>query len=152
MAGLIGRNGAGKTTLMRSIMGLLPARRGQILFERGEQGTDLYILLRGRVRIFAETPGGSQVVLGYLQAGECFGELSMLDGLPRSAGVQAIDDGEALLLARQDFLQFLRGEVVDYVKVGSFPSFNVADSCICVAVFCFIVHSFRQDRARTAPE
>ena len=33
MAGLIGRNGAGKTTLMRSIMGLLPTRRGQILFD-----------------------------------------------------------------------------------------------------------------------
>jgi branched-chain amino acid transport system ATP-binding protein len=33
-AGLIGRNGAGKTTLMRSIMGILPARRGGIMFEQ----------------------------------------------------------------------------------------------------------------------
>jgi len=32
-AGLIGRNGAGKTTLMRSVMGILPARRGTIRFD-----------------------------------------------------------------------------------------------------------------------
>ncbi len=36
MAGLIGRNGAGKTTLMRSIMGLLPARRGSVQFDGKE--------------------------------------------------------------------------------------------------------------------
>ena len=51
------------------------------------------------------------------------------------------------------------GHVIDFLLFDlhvpfahPWPAFNVADSCICVAVFCFIVHSFRQDRARTAPE
>jgi lipoprotein signal peptidase len=30
------------------------------------------------------------------------------------------------------------------------PAFNVADSCICIAVFCFIIHSFLQDKAKRA--
>ena len=38
---------------------------------------------------------------------------------------------------------FLRGEVVDYVKVGSFPSFNVADSCVTIGAILLIIAAFR---------
>jgi signal peptidase II len=53
--------------------------------------------------------------------------------------------------------RFLYGHVIDFLLFDlhvplahPWPAFNVADSCICVAVFCFIVHSFRQDRAAAA--
>ncbi len=39
---------------------------------------------------------------------------------------------------------FLRGEVVDYVKVGSFPSFNVADSCVTIGAILLIIAAFRE--------
>jgi signal peptidase II len=39
---------------------------------------------------------------------------------------------------------FLRGEVVDYVRVGSFPSFNVADSCITIGAILLIIAAFRE--------
>jgi signal peptidase II len=49
--------------------------------------------------------------------------------------------------------RFLHGHVIDFLLFDlhvpfahPWPAFNVADSCICVAVFCFIVHSIRQDR------
>jgi signal peptidase II len=55
--------------------------------------------------------------------------------------------------------RFLHGHVVDFVLVDlhvpfahPWPAFNVADSCIFIAVFCFIFHSFRQNREKTAAE
>ena len=51
--------------------------------------------------------------------------------------------------------RFLYGHVIDFLLFDlhvpfahPFPAFNVADSCICIAVFCFIVHSFRQGKTR----
>ena len=53
--------------------------------------------------------------------------------------------------------RLLQGHVIDFLLFDlhipfahPFPAFNVADSCICIAVGCFIIHSFRQDRARPA--
>jgi signal peptidase II len=43
---------------------------------------------------------------------------------------------------------FLRGEVVDYVKVGSFPSFNVADSCVTIGAILLIIAAFRETPER----
>lgn len=49
--------------------------------------------------------------------------------------------------------RLLHGHVIDFLLFDlhlpfahPWPAFNVADSCICIAVFCFIIHSFRQDR------
>ena len=46
---------------------------------------------------------------------------------------------------------FLRGEVVDYVRVGSFPSFNVADSAITIGAILLIIAAFREPD-RTTPD
>jgi signal peptidase II len=55
--------------------------------------------------------------------------------------------------------RFLHGAVIDFVLVDlhvpfahPWPAFNVADSCIFIAVFCFIIHSFRQNREKAAAE
>jgi signal peptidase II len=53
--------------------------------------------------------------------------------------------------------RLLHGHVIDFLLFDlhvpfahPFPAFNVADSCICIAVFCFIVHSLRQSRSADA--
>jgi len=55
--------------------------------------------------------------------------------------------------------RFLHGHVIDFALFDlhvpfahPFPAFNVADSCIFIAVCCFIVHSFRQNKAKTISE
>jgi signal peptidase II len=47
---------------------------------------------------------------------------------------------------------FLRGHVVDYVRVGSFPSFNVADSCITIGAILLIIAAFRDGKTETTDE
>jgi signal peptidase II len=55
--------------------------------------------------------------------------------------------------------RFLHGHVIDFVLVDlhvpfahPWPAFNVADSCIFIAVFCFITHSFKQSREKAVEE
>jgi signal peptidase II len=55
--------------------------------------------------------------------------------------------------------RFLHGHVIDFALFDlhvpfahPWPAFNVADSCIFIAVFCFIFHSFRQNKAKTISE
>lgn len=54
--------------------------------------------------------------------------------------------------------RFLHGHVIDFLLFDlhipfahPWPAFNVADSCICIAVVCFIIHSFKQSREKIAP-
>lgn len=67
----------------------LPA--GAVLFEEGAIGHCAYLILSGRIAIFRRRDGG-ETVLARRGAGELFGEMAILDALPRSAGVRAEED------------------------------------------------------------
>jgi len=72
---------------------------GTTLTSQGETGVGLYILTSGRVRITqTQSPGGVEEELGTAVAGDVLGEMALLDDLPRSATLTAIDDVTALLL------------------------------------------------------
>lgn len=81
---------------------------GQIIFHMGDEGGNLYIINSGRVKITLPSPHGEEVFLTILSGGEILGELSFIDGKPRSATVQALVETEILCLSRKDFLDFLR--------------------------------------------
>ncbi len=83
-----------------------PARH--ILFHAGEAGDSLYVLLAGKVKISLLSVEGKEAILSLLGAGDVFGEMSLLDGLPRSATVTSLEDCRLLLIGRQDFVQFLK--------------------------------------------
>lgn len=72
---------------------------GTIIVERGERSSDLYVVCRGEL----EAIGGSGERLGVVKAGECFGEMAMLDNRPRNATVRAVAPCDLLVLAAADF-------------------------------------------------
>ena len=80
---------------------------GAILFEAGSVGDSMYIILSGRIRIYVEDEGGHQLTLTYHEAGQVFGELSLLDQRPRSAAAAVEVALSVLILQRLDFLAFL---------------------------------------------
>jgi CRP/FNR family transcriptional regulator/CRP/FNR family cyclic AMP-dependent transcriptional regulator len=82
-------------------------RRGEVIFHKGDPGATLYIILSGQVKIVLPSEGGEEAVLGVLDEGEFFGELSLIDGRPRSATIMATQSTEALVLHRDEFLAFL---------------------------------------------
>jgi CRP-like cAMP-binding protein len=83
-------------------------RRGQVIFVRGDAGDSFYIVESGRVKIALTSPDGQELVLNLLGPADCFGELALLDGEPRSADAVAQEPTQLLLLRRDDFLHLLR--------------------------------------------
>lgn len=81
---------------------------GQIIFNKGDKGDSLYIVQKGRVKVSIPSPKGEEAVLVTLSAGEMLGELSFIDGKPRSATVQATEKTKVLCLLRDDFLELMR--------------------------------------------
>ena len=80
---------------------------GTLVFGYGEPGDSLYLIRKGQVEVFTKDDTGSRIVLETSGPGELFGEISLLDGGPRTASVLATEDLEVLRLDRGDLDAFL---------------------------------------------
>ena len=82
---------------------------GSVLISQGEKGLGLFILIQGTVRITRKnSPDGEEQVLGTAKAGDVIGEMALLDDLPRSATVTAVDEVTVLVLPFWEFRIVLR--------------------------------------------
>jgi CRP/FNR family transcriptional regulator, cyclic AMP receptor protein len=85
-------------------------RKGARIFAQGDSGDALYGVASGRVRISASGAAGQEVFLNIMEPGDTFGEIAVMDGLPRTAGATALDDATLIVIKRTDFLQLLERE------------------------------------------
>jgi len=77
--------------------------QGEVIFHREDPGQVLYVIKEGKVKIRLISPDGQEIALVVFGKGECFGELALLDGYPRSADAIALEKVECLALQRSDF-------------------------------------------------
>ncbi|MDH3373696.1 MAG: Crp/Fnr family transcriptional regulator [Gammaproteobacteria bacterium] len=78
-----------------------------MLFCQGDECDGLYGVASGRVRIFASDPNGHEIFLNILGPGETIGEISLIDGLPRSASAVAIEPSTLVHIPRRRFFAYL---------------------------------------------
>lgn len=94
---------------------------GETLFKEGEQGTEMYIIESGRVRISKNVPGIGEEALAILEPGAYFGEMALIDDSPRSA--DAIIHAPVLLqvISKEglDELMFIDKEIA-YILLWTF--------------------------------
>jgi CRP/FNR family transcriptional regulator, cyclic AMP receptor protein len=77
---------------------------GSVLISQGEKGAGLFIISKGTVRITrTNSPDGPEEVLGTAGAGDVIGEMALLDDMPRSATVTAVDDVTVISLPLWEF-------------------------------------------------
>lgn len=91
---------------LHAITGTRKLRAREVLFRKGDEGTAMYGIMRGRLRVYSANDS-REVTFRFLDPGEVFGEMALLDAQPRSATVAAIEATELLTLHRRDFLPFL---------------------------------------------
>jgi uncharacterized membrane protein len=80
-----------------------------MVFHHGDPGDELYVIRDGAVEVFFKDNTGERIVLEHADRGHFFGEISLLDGGPRTASVLVTKDLEALRLDRKDLDLFLKG-------------------------------------------
>ena len=80
---------------------------GAIVFREGDVGDALHIVVAGRVRISILSSEGEEMALHYLEAGECFGELAILDGGLRTATASAAIATRTFVVTREAFIAWL---------------------------------------------
>jgi len=81
---------------------------GKSMFVYGDPGDSAYIIRSGVVEIYSKNDTGERIVLETARAGDFFGEISLLDGGPRTASALVLEDLEAILVDRGDLEEFLR--------------------------------------------
>jgi len=88
---------------------------GSTLIKQGDTGVGLYVIVSGHVKTTqAKNPDRAEVDLGTYGPGNVLGEMALLDDLPRSATITAVDDVTALLLPVWEF----RATVRDHPEIG----------------------------------
>src|SRR6266540_1575664 len=75
---------------------------GETLFRAKEQGDSMFIVKEGAVELFVRDTVGQKIVLREAKAGDVFGELSLLDGGPRTASAVALEPSDLVVLDRED--------------------------------------------------
>jgi CRP/FNR family transcriptional regulator, cyclic AMP receptor protein len=82
-----------------------PARG--VVVTQGEPATELFAVVRGRLKVSSSNADGRDTVLGIMAEGEVFGEVALLDGGLRSATCSAVEPCELLVVSRAQFLELL---------------------------------------------
>ena len=85
------------------IVGKKNFKVGDVIFRENEEGPFLYVIKKGEVKVCKTTPEGESLTLTLMKDGDIFGEMSFLDGRPRSATIVAISDLEIFVMERKDF-------------------------------------------------
>ncbi len=82
--------------------------RDTLIVGQDDVGDALYIIRSGRVKVVLYGESGREVILTIFRDGDFFGEMSLLDGRPRSASVIAQEKSQVLRLSREDFALHLQ--------------------------------------------
>ena len=90
-------------------------RPGEVIFRDGESAEEMYVVLDGRVMISKYVSGAGEEALAFLERGDYFGEMALIDNQPRSADAKA-DAGGAVVLAISR--EVLNG-ILDIHKISS---------------------------------
>ncbi|MBK7327288.1 Transcriptional regulator, Crp/Fnr family [Candidatus Propionivibrio aalborgensis] len=73
----------------------------------GDSTDSLFVIVSGSAKVMNRDPEGNEVILCFLNEGECFGEMGLIDGSPRSADVVANEACELLVIAKSDLMKAL---------------------------------------------
>ena len=95
------------TAALRSSVNEVRLGRGQTLFNEGDEGDRLYVILSGKVKLTRTAVDGRENLLGVLGPSEMFGELSLFDPRPRTASAVAVTDAVLAGLGHDDLRPFL---------------------------------------------
>ncbi|MEW5693859.1 MAG: Crp/Fnr family transcriptional regulator [Candidatus Hydrogenedentota bacterium] len=92
-------------------------KKGDKIFEEGSYGEEVYLLIKGKIKITINDKKGRVKILGILKEGDFLGEMAILDTEYRSATATVYEDCEAIMLTSKNFLDFVRTDSEIALKI-----------------------------------
>ncbi len=83
-------------------------KKNSIILSEEESGSALFVIVEGKVKVSRSSGDDKEVILAILNESDFFGEMSLLDGMTRSATVTAIEDSKLFIIQRTEFLDLLK--------------------------------------------
>mgnify|MGYP000458341961 CR=1 FL=1 len=93
---------AGDIDALSVICEAVTLKKGQELFKEGSAGDAMYIVKKGNIKIYKENDNRKKLIT-LISEGEFFGEMSLIEGAPRSATAVAGEDAELIRLGKEGF-------------------------------------------------
>jgi len=96
---------------IETVLSLMKERsleRDSVLFQEGDTGSELFIILKGKVAISVTVPSGEELRLAEMSTGSFFGEMSLIERLPRSATCRLLEDSSFISLDGDGLLSLMR--------------------------------------------
>lgn len=92
-------------------------RKREIVYFPHDPGESVLVMARGRIKIKAVSPDGRETIFAFMEPGEIFGELAILDGEPRNEYAEAVEESMVLALPREELLWIMerRSDVAMHV-------------------------------------
>lgn len=82
--------------------------KNSVIVNEGDSHNNFYVVVTGTLKVFVNGNDGRQVTLNWLEPGDYFGELALIDGEARSASVMTLAPTELQVISQQDFYRFLQ--------------------------------------------
>ena len=98
---------AGQSSILYASVDKKRFKRGENIVEQGKISGTLYMILSGKARVLSQDARGREVIMATLDVGDCIGEMSLIDGSPRSATCVATTDVVAGQLTRDALAQLM---------------------------------------------
>lgn len=95
---------------------IVPFKRGEIVFRENEPGAEMYIIQSGQVEVYREI-GGARRFARTLEKGDFFGEMSLLEGIPRTATAEVLEDAELIIINGSTFDQMIKSNIEIAVRM-----------------------------------
>jgi CRP-like cAMP-binding protein len=92
--------------LLKDAGQVITKEAGAVIFRSGDSGEDMYVVLSGTVDIFLEQ-NGSSIPVAKLRKGDFFGEMSLLEEMPRSGTVIVSEQSELVVLSEDSFRRLM---------------------------------------------
>jgi len=83
-------------------------KKNSVILSEEDTGSALFVIAEGKVKISRSSGDDKEVILAILNESDFFGEMSLLDGMSRSATVTAVDDTKLFIIQRTEFLDLLK--------------------------------------------
>lgn len=83
-------------------------KKNSVILSEEDSGSALFVIADGKVKVSRSSNDEKEVILAILNESDFFGEMSLLDGMARSATVTAIEDSKLFIIQRSEFLELLK--------------------------------------------